>query len=157
MHYDRWRKNGDPLVAKTLWHDDAGRFWQKVIKDGPDGCWDWTGQKTAGYGRLSAQGRGRPGQKTHLAHRFAYKLLVGPVPAGLQLDHLCKNRSCVNPAHLEPVTPQENVLRTEGPPALNARKTHCPRGHPYSEENTWFKKSGRTCKTCARDRRRAAA
>jgi hypothetical protein len=127
-------------------------FWAKVDKS--DGCWDWTGYKTAtGYGRV---------QGTKYAHRVAYELQVGPIPDGLEIDHLCRNRGCVNPAHLEVVTHQENQLRGNGPCGLNARKTHCPRGHEYTEKNTRVYQGHRMCRTCRRDdererRRRAAA
>ena len=79
-----------------------------------------------------------------LAHRVAYELQVGPIPVGLQLDHLCRVRSCVNPAHLEPVTSAENTRR-----GLRAMKTHCPQGHPYAGENLLIRPTGqRRCRTC---------
>jgi hypothetical protein len=107
------------------------------------GCWEWTGAITRlGYGNAYVGGR------TMLAHRAVYEALVGPVPNGLTLDHLCRNRGCVNPAHLEPVTHRENVLRGEGFAARHARKTHCPRGHPYDEKNTEWYRGGRYCRAC---------
>lgn len=116
------------------------------------GCWEWTGTKLhGGYGMIGEGGRkGR----MLLAHRAAYQELVGPIPEGLTLDHLCRNRGCVNPEHLEPVTGTENVLRGEGPTAKNARKTECPKGHPYSDENTRRTPTGRICRTCAREANR---
>lgn len=83
-------------------------FWNRVVKHGPDGCWIYTGNLRRGYGRVSA-GKGRD----FIAHRYAYLELVGPVPEGLTLDHLCRDRRCVNPAHLEPVTIEENLRRAE--------------------------------------------
>lgn len=90
-----------------------------------------------------------------LAHRFAYELLVGPIPTGLTLDHLCRRPACVNPSHLEPVSLRDNILRGEGPVALGARVTHCPQGHPYDLFNTYIDPSGtRRCRTCHREQRR---
>lgn len=87
-------------------------------------CWEWTRYKESGYGRLKRNGR-------HvLAHRFFYETCFGPVSTGLDLDHLCRNRWCCNPDHLEPVTRRENILRGIGVAAIAARKTHCVRGHP---------------------------
>ena len=106
----------------------ADRFWEKVDKTGPNGCWLWTGAcSRRGYGAILAD---FPDRRMLCAHRAAYEMLVGPIPDGLQLDHLCRNRPCVNPAHLEPVTGRENVLRGTGFAAENAAKTHCVRG-PY--------------------------
>ena len=86
-------------------------------------CWEWTRYREGGYGRLKRNGR-------HvLAHRFFYEICFGPVPVGLDLDHLCRNRWCCNPDHLEPVTRRENVLRGAGLAAMEAKKTHCDRGH----------------------------
>src|SRR5882672_6137680 len=99
-----------------------------VERTGLGDCWLWTGSRTRkGYGRVQWDGR------TVQAHRLVYELLVGPIPVGLYLDHLCRNPRCVRPDHCEPVSNGENVLRGFGPPAVNARKTHCLRGHPLPD------------------------
>lgn len=124
-------------------------FWVKVGQRGE--CWEWTGSLgNSGYGRYWSNGRSR------LSHRAAYEELIGPIPDGWQLDHLCRNTRCVNPLHLEPVTPRENTLRGIGPSAINARKTHCRRGHEFSDENTasWGVKRRRWCRACAIERNR---
>ena len=104
-------------------------------------CWLWRGAKDrGGYGHLKVNG--------HLAraHRFLYQLLVGPIPKGLTLDHLCRNRACVRPSHLEPVTLRVNLQRGVWP---NAHKTHCLKGHPYDEQNTYSDSRGwRNCRAC---------
>ena len=126
------------------------RFWGKVIKT--DTCWEWTDYTGYnGYGKLRVQGQMRK------AHRLAYEFCIGPIPEGLTLDHLCRNRKCVNPSHLEPVTYQQNILRGEGRAAAQARRTHCPRGHPYDLFNTYKGPDGRRhCRVClsAEGRRR---
>ncbi len=121
------------------------RFWAKVKKT--DSCWLWTANKIGkGYGLFWV---GPTMKDFTVAHRFAYELLVGPIPEGLTLDHLCKVKHCVNPAHLEPVTNRENVLRSDGITALSARQTHCKYGHPFSAENTYFRsEGGRKCRIC---------
>lgn len=118
------------------------RFWDSVQYGS---CWKWQGPKTtSGYGNFSI------GSKKHIqAHRWAYEFCVAPIPEGLQLDHLCRVRLCVNPDHLEPVTCRENLLRGEGWGGINARKTHCKRGHEFTSENTYTPKAGgRVCRTC---------
>lgn len=123
------------------------------------GCWVWHGRIVRGYGVLTINGRPRR------AHRISYEEFAHQIPAGLQLDHLCRNRSCINPHHLEPVTPRENTYRSHIALApINAAKTQCPQGHPYDEENTGItyrgKQRERYCRTCARERvrrRRAAS
>lgn len=157
MHYGRWRSTGDPgEVAPRLVRGlpPEVRFWPKVDKRGPDECWPWTGGTTGkkDYGRFYV----RAGLAV-VAHRFAYELLVGPIPPGLQLDHLCRVHRCVNPAHLEPVTNAENQRRGFGPPGMHARATHCKRGHEFTPENTYRRPSNpdvRECLTCLRERNR---
>jgi len=107
------------------------------------GCWLWTGHVTrSGYVQLKL-----PSGRVY-AHRWAYETFVGPIPDGLQLDHLCRVRHCVNPAHLEPVTPSENTRRGTSPAAWNATKTHCIRGHAFDEANTIRVRAGRECRSC---------
>src|SRR5438105_11185649 len=99
------------------------RFWTKVERTST--CWWWrAGVFSSGYGAFSYKGQNRE------AHRFSYEQIRGPIPDSLPLDHLCKNTLCVNPDHLEPVTPKENNRRSNSPSALHMKKTHCPRGHP---------------------------
>lgn len=138
----------------------AEKFWSHVDKSaGPDACWPWTACLTRdGYGRVRLGSRRT--RKERPAHRVSYELLVGPIPAGLTLDHLCRNRVCVNPAHLEPVTNAENVRRGESISSINARKTHCIRGHEFTPENTYRRPAGkgltRDCRACMRAQGKAA-
>ena len=119
------------------------RFWPKV-RAISSGCWEWQSTKSsAGYGYFYAHPKSVP------AHRFAYELLVGPIPDRLTLDHLCRNRACVNPLHLEPVTLHENILRGVGISARHARQTHCKNGHPYDLFNTHIgPDNSRRCRMC---------
>lgn len=143
--------------------DELGRFRNK-IRETDDGCWRWTGALTrptvkkphgGGYGLTTVGGR------TRVAHRASYEHHVGPIPAGLQLDHVCHpadgscpggtgcmHRRCVNPDHLQPATGRSNSRRTG-----NATRTECPAGHPYDEANTYVDKTGRRhCRTCRKAR-----
>jgi Flp pilus assembly pilin Flp len=112
--------------------------------DKQDDHWFWRGNlKTAGYGRIRLNG------VKVLAHRAVYEAYVGPIPAGLTIDHLCRVRACVNPAHLEPVSMKVNVLRGVGAAAQHARQTHCKRGHPLVGEHVYLNAQGhRRCRTC---------
>jgi hypothetical protein len=114
-----------------------------------DGCWIWMGSKNnGGYGKI---GRPRSGNRGVSVHRASYELLVGPIPAGYQIDHLCKNTSCLNPAHLEAVTPRENVLRGNTFARHQAAQTHCVKGHPLSGDNLYRHPDGsRKCRACRR-------
>ena len=102
-----------------------------------------------GYGRVAINGR------ILLAHRVAYEAARGPIPQGLQIDHLCRVRACVNPAHLEVVTSRVNSLRGVGPAAINALRTHCPRGHAYTPENTYWRGRSRACRACRHESNRS--
>ncbi len=125
----------------------------------PDECWEWLGKRTkGGYPVFFAKG------KEMYGHRVLYTLLVSGIHDKLTIDHLCRNTGCVNPAHMEVVSAVENVMRGDAPPAQNARKTHCKRGHPFEGDNLVIRRRGgkvlgRECRTCLRDgeRRRRAA
>lgn len=137
------------MKARTM--DD---FLDRVDVGEGDECWEWRGSMYRdGYGRWRAGGRSRA------AHIVSWESVFGPVPEGLDLDHLCRNRGCVRPSHLEPVTRQVNLLRGRTIAAAHAAKTHCPKGHPYSEENTYRCRGIRQCRTCraAVSRKRARA
>lgn len=129
----------------TITESDMRRFWAKVAID-PAGHLLWTANKgNGGYGLF------RVGSRNLLAHRFSYEALVGPIPDGLQIDHLCRIRACVAPDCLEPVTPRENTLRGNTSAAANAAKTHCLNGHPFDEQNTRIDSHGkRQCRECQR-------
>lgn len=135
-----------PASREVLTPLGETRFWSKVRK-GPD-CWDWlAGQDGDGYGVFTI-----PAGRLERVHRLAYRLLVGPIPAGLTLDHLCRNRACVNPDHLEPVTNRVNVLRGVGPTARFAARTHCSRGHLLSRDNLRMEGTVRRCRACDKER-----
>lgn len=114
-----------------------------------DGCWEWTAATFRGYGQMGGIGR-----STLKAHRVVYEQFRGPIPAGLDLDHLCRNRACVRPSHLEPVTRRENLLRGETFLARNVAKVACLHGHPFDQRNTGRTHNGtrRYCRTCLRNR-----
>lgn len=135
----------------------ADRFWEKVDKCGPipanrtdlGPCWLWLRYRMKnGYGLFRKTTQATDSQ--FLSHRVAYELSVGPIPDGLIIDHLCRNRACVNPSHLEPVTHRVNNLRGETIAAKFAGTTHCPAGHPYDEANTYRDGRGRRCRECHR-------
>lgn len=122
---------------------EAVRFFEKVKIT--ETCWEWTGTKVQGYGWFT-----QANKKTIGAHLWLYKQKFGPLTEGKELDHLCRNRKCVNLSHLELVTKKENILRGISPPAINARKTHCINGHEFTEKNTYKRKNeaGKRCRTC---------
>jgi len=118
------------------------KFWSSIVV--VENCWHWLRHRTPrGYGTFRVNGR------LLMAHRWAYEHFKGPIPDGLTLDHLCRNRGCVNPDHLEPVTLRENILRGTSPSAADAKKTHCIHGHEFFVQNTWITSQGkRVCRTC---------
>ena len=130
----------DPEARKAL-------LLSKVVP-GPGGCLIWTAMATKnGYGRFW------DGSRMVVAHRISYELHVGvKIPEGLQIDHLCRVRRCVNPDHLEVVTQRENWRRGKSITRALADKTHCPAGHPYDEENTYQRRGRRHCRICGRER-----
>jgi hypothetical protein len=118
------------------------RFWERVDASGD--CWEWTGGLIPdGYGHAYVNGKSRG------AHRVAYEALVGPLPVGLQIDHLCRNRRCVNPDHMEPVTPRENTLRGYSRTAQLARRTTCVHGHDLADALV-SRRGWRLCRSCRR-------
>lgn len=160
-HWRRWYTHGDPMAGRTGARSTVSEFiaaaWKKIAVD-ESGCWVWQGLlSSSGYGLMSVGGR-----RTQ-AHRWTYENIGGhQIPDGLVMDHLCRNRACVNPDHLEPVTNRTNLARGVSFTGINLRKTHCPQGHEYTPENTYVARgrfpdsSGmRKCRTCGTEQKRA--
>lgn len=136
------------IMEQSMRGTPEERFWAKVEKT--ETCWLWTGAKIYdGYGVFKWNG------KLTTAHRYAYTLLVESIPSGLQIDHLCRVRACVNPKHLEAVTQRENLLRGNTMAAINLAKTACVQGHPFDQENTYVYKNSRVCRACVHNRQAA--
>lgn len=143
LHYERWQRTGSPIERS-----DLDRLMEKVSRgEYPTDCWAWTGATTAnGYGRFQMGG-------VHwMAHRASFVLAGNEIPDGMQLDHLCRNTTCVNPDHLDVVTPRENTMRGTSFAPVNAAKTECHNGHPFDAENTYvMPDGGRGCRACRRE------
>lgn len=152
MHERRMRHHGHyGLIGPETAEGEQARFWGKVERRADGVCWPWRGTiLDTGYGQFKARNR------RHMAHRYMHELMIGPIPAGFHIDHVasrgCIRKDCVNPSHLEAVTPAENTRRAAlSVSTLNAAKTHCPKGHDYTQ-----RKRARVCQTCDNERARAA-
>lgn len=141
MHYKRWKRRGS---AEDVTPEMRFFSYIEPVTEW-DACWIWTGWGSDGYGRFML------GDGAVCAHRWSYEFLRAEIPDDLQIDHLCRNRRCVNPWHLEPVTQRENVLRGVGIAARNALKTHCKWDHEFTEDNTYYRPDrpgSRECRAC---------
>lgn len=148
----KWEKEANHNYINVIGKDNSlclFSFIRKVRQEAirETACWEWKGSKKGnGYGQIMIDG------KNYFVHRLAYAIFHGRMPdSQLTIDHLCRNRSCVNPRHLELVPIKENVLRGKGITAINAKKTHCKRGHEFTDENTYLYKNYRCCRICRRE------
>jgi hypothetical protein len=139
-------------MARKKYATVADRIRMNVEIDDASGCWNW--QRRINRGGYGIGNHFIDGARvTYRAHRLSYETFVGPVSPGLSLDHLCRNRRCANPAHLEPVPQRVNLMRAPlSIASQNAAKTHCKWGHPFDEDNTLYRATGRSCRACNRDR-----
>lgn len=130
---------------------NQAQFLERVQVGGADECWPWLGASFETHGnRYGTCG------SADLAHRVSFEMHNGPLADGLVVDHICRNGLCVNPSHLEAVTNVENIMRGNGTPAVNARKTHCKSGHPLEGNNLRRRRDGRrVCRTCEKERNAA--
>ena len=150
-HYLRWRNHGNVFPGQPITGTgrDAIRFWAKVAFSDETECWYWTASfNRDGYGQFKILG------SYEGAHRWAWECCNGPVPEGMELDHLCRNRRCVRPDHLDAVTHRENCRRgSRG--LLRSPAEQCVRGHEFTPINTRLSQRERICRSCARERNRA--
>lgn len=148
MHHQRWTKFQNLGPAHSHHRRDMRTRIEERIQVDEQGCWLWPKIMANGYGQISV------GAQTLLAHRAAYEVWKGPITSGLEVDHLCNVRRCVNPEHLLAVPPLENKLRSDSIAMRNRHKTHCVRGHPFSGDNLRLERRPdggvrRVCRTCA--------
>ena len=143
MHHTRWLRHGNP-ETKLYLKKEISRFMSFVSQT--RGCWHWTGCLTSGYGRFNRSAE--VGYKLlQLAHRFSWEYFIGPIPDGMQIDHLCRVRNCVNPYHLEVVSCKQNIQRG----LVTRSKRYCPKGHPYAGDNLYVSPSNKiNCRACHR-------
>lgn len=161
-HWVKWRRSTGSDF-QSLYGDPVANFWKKLTPGDADACWPWEGNiEPSGYGTFQTT---HEGVRFTKAHRFAYHVMIGPVPDGMDLDHTCHtndsnchlgndcpHRACCNPRHLEPVTEMTNIHRSRGPSGVNHQKTHCIHGHPLSGDNLLIRADGhRRCRTCKRN------
>ncbi len=151
-HYAVFMRRGTPHAPPRAVRPVEQRAWAKVQMR--DGCWEWRGAvRTSGYGSIVLSPQ--HSRRIAMAHRVIYESLLGPIPAGLTIDHLCMNTQCVRPDHMEPVTNEVNIMRGMGWGARNARKTHCVRGHALTPDNcSKHKPDVRECRICRNARNR---